>query len=658
MIKKREKGKVILGVTPEEEEYLKKSTVEVRKPSDLAKSILNVMNGPEFKAERLAFETDPSMVQSYGGLYKPKLRLIPDVVLKRIAIQDSLVANIVRARQNHVSAFGRPRYERHELGYLLKPNAGVTDKMDDEQQQKLAAKIKRAVALIQSCGHLEGRTSYSQKRFSDWLSLTARDVCVVGRLATEIVHRSDLLGNRKEFHYFTHTDAGTIYQAAVDDEKGKAAVRKAAYDLLCQVTGDKKLVKEKKLEDKDYTWAQVIDGTPKQFFTDDEMKCANFYPTGNIELDGYPVTPIDTVISAVTTHLNITTHNKVYFQSGRATRGMLVIKSDDMNPNVLHNIKQSFNASINSCTAAFRMPVFAIPTEGNIQWMPIDNSGSRDMEFQYLTDMNAREILTAFMMSPDELPGWSYLSRGTNSQALSESKNEYTLSAARDVGLRPLLNMFEQFINAEILPLIDEELSKQVRFIFAGLDADSPEKEIVNLQQNSQVWMTMNDILEKLERKPIDKRWCSEIPLNPVYKSYLDQYHTVGVIKEHWCGEEGASKDPRWDYPRDPLYFQNWQLRLQEQQLQLQQQQMQMQAQQLQQPQEGQEAGPKDLSSGIDQAYDLMNKSEENFSPEKRKVLHRQQRALKWLTENFQSDLKDATREILEIAKKQVPRSK
>ena len=46
--------------------------------------------------------------------------------------------------------------------------------------------------------------------------------------------------------------------------------------------------------------------------------------------------------------------------------------------------------------------------------------------------MLCREILTAFMMSPEELPGWAYLSRGTNNQSLSESNNEYLLEAHRD----------------------------------------------------------------------------------------------------------------------------------------------------------------------------------------------------------------------------------
>jgi hypothetical protein len=214
MIKKKEKSGVIWGVTPEEEKFLK-SSVEVRTSNSLTKSILNVLNGPDQTIERLAFEVDPSSVHSYAGIYKPKTRLLPDIVLKRIAIQDSLVSNIVRARQNQVSAFGRPRYERHDIGYIIKPNAGVTDGMNDEEKHELAAAIKRAVSLIGTCGHPENREGFSQKSFVDYLSLSSRDASVAGRIATEIVNETDLTTGEKTFHHFTHTDAGTIFQATV-----------------------------------------------------------------------------------------------------------------------------------------------------------------------------------------------------------------------------------------------------------------------------------------------------------------------------------------------------------------------------------------------------------------------------------------------------------
>jgi hypothetical protein len=666
--KKEEKINFVYGVTPEEDAYYK-SVVKVKGgDNSLSKSILNVLDGPDQTIERLAFETDPTAYNTYAGIYKQKMRLLPDSVLKRIAIQDSLVSNIVRARQNHVSAFGRPRPDRFSAGYIIRPNAGVTDGMSEDEKIDLAKRIQRAIKLFGTCGHTEGVKEHHQKTFSEYLSLVTRDTQVVGRLATEIVHKSEM--GEQKFHYFCHTDAGTIYPAATDNEQAKQAIRDEAFSLIQSVTGRKDLQRENWTKGTEYVWVQVIDGRPFEVFTNKEMKCSNFYPVGNVELDGFPVTPIDTVISAVTTHLNITTHNKVYFESGRATRGMLVIKSDDVNPTLIHNIKQSFNANINGAAKSWRMPVLGFNSDAEVTWQPIDVAGGRDMEFQYLTDLNAREIMTAYMMSPDELPGWSYLSRGTNSQALSEGNQEFKIEAGRDVGIRPLLSNMEEFVNAELFPLIDPELCKICRLVFAGLDADSPEKEIVNIQQNSQVWMTYNDILEKVERKLIPKEYGGEIPLNPSFGKMLDAYLTVGEILEFWFGRVGASKDPMLQYRRDPMYFQNMQLMQAQQQMQMQQEQMQQQAQAQQMPpQDGQSAdpnqdqgqaqaqsGPADLARSINQAYELMTKSEANMSPNQRKLLHQQQKTVKWLQKGFEDDVKDTIKEILEVAKQAGPK--
>jgi phage portal protein BeeE len=129
----------------------------------------------------------------------------------------------------------------------------------------------------------------------------------------------------------------------------------------------------------------------------------NFYPVTDVELNGYPVTPLDTVMNAVTTHLNIEEHNKLYFQSGRAARGMLLIQSDDVDEGVVQNIKQQFQASINSVQNAWRMPVFGLGKEDAITWQPID-SGSRDMEFQYLSTPTRARFSVPSRCRPKSFP--------------------------------------------------------------------------------------------------------------------------------------------------------------------------------------------------------------------------------------------------------------
>lgn len=691
------KGKGGFSVDPS---LLQPPEPESKEAPTLVKSILNILNGPKDSVERLAFETDPSIRNEYASLYKQKVKLIPDHILKRICIQDDLVASIVQARQNQVSSFGRPREDRFSTGFVIEPKEGIQDRADftEEKKEEMQKRIDRAIELLSTCGSTEGWGDHEQLGFPQWLSMSCRNAIVVGRLATEIIY-TDTIDGEKKFHSFRPIDAGTIYRAAPHQEAANS-VRKQAL-LLLESIKNKDLVPEKYVKD-EYAWVQVIDGKPVQAFTAKECVVRNFYPVPDVELDGYPVTPIDTMISAVTTHINITTHNKIYFQSGRATRGMLVIQSDDVDEKVIAHIRQQFNASINSVNNAWRMPVFGVGAEDQISWQPID-SGTRDMEFQYLSDMNARIILSAFQMSPEELPGWSYLSRGTNNQALSESNNEYRLEAHRDLGIRPLLKQFEDFINQVLFPLLDANLAKLCVIKLVGLDAETAEKEAQRIEVDSKIHMDFDEVLETVEKKPVGARWGGKIPLNPDYKAILDSLFTVGEILEHFCGIEGASKDPSLAYRRDPFWFQQVQVQQAAQQMQMQAQQAQAQAAAGVQPgqpgqpggggddggggndggggggapsnspaqtenqktaeasqasAQGQEAsgGGQDLSRAIDQVIGALSKSEKQLPAGRRRLLAQRVKTVDHFMEELEKDWKAVSKKIMGVADGHAPR--
>jgi hypothetical protein len=115
-------------------------------PQTLVKSILNVLDaGGKNTVERLAFETDPSLKNQYSSLYYAKQRLIPDTILKRISIQDDLVASITNARSNHLSAFGRPRPDRFSLGFVIdaKPACSTAATTSRRRTSRTASRSSR-----------------------------------------------------------------------------------------------------------------------------------------------------------------------------------------------------------------------------------------------------------------------------------------------------------------------------------------------------------------------------------------------------------------------------------------------------------------------------------------------------------------------------------
>jgi hypothetical protein len=625
------------------------NTTSEKSDSTIQKSLLNLLNGAG-EVERLAFETTPNSKNTWGGIYESKVRLVPDAYLKRIAIQDSLVATIVTVRAFQISAFGRPVPDRFSVGFKIAVDPKIVNRLNSEQRGKLEEQVRNAEKILLNCGHSAKWAEKDKLTFAQWLSMSTRNAVTVGRIATEIIWVTTLGGDRK-FHGFRPIDAGTIYRA-VPHTEGAQSVRENALHLLENLKNEK--LQKERFEKNEYAWVQVIDGQPVQAFTEEECVTHNFYSVNDVELDGYPVTPIDTAISDITTHINITTHNRLYFQNGRASKGMVVIKSDDADERLIAAIKQHFVAGVNAVQNSFRMPVFAVGQEDEISWQPIDNS-SRDMEFQYLSDTNSRVIMSAFAISPDEVPGYQHLSRGTSTQALSESNSEYKLEAARDVGIRPLLSQFEDFVNQRLFPLIDAELSQIATIRFLGLDAETPEKESIRLQQDASLHYVYDEILQKVEKAPIGMAFGGQFPLNPAFQQILDKYFTVGQIMEQFFGVKDASKDPKLAYRRDPFFFQFEQMLMEKDQMAMQQQQA---AQQQQQPGDQSEQGqddqqPKqegDLATGIDQVLGMLGKSEENLPPSRRRLLARQRLTVEEVLKEMDRDMKAAQELILDVA--------
>jgi hypothetical protein len=563
------------------------------------------------QAERMSFEVDPQQnISGAMGFYKLKQSLTPDHIIKRITGPggDELVNQILQARSNHIGSFGRPRPDRFSVGLEFQ-DMDKNKTRTEEEQVSLQERIDAAKQVLWRCGRGTLDDELNQVNLSQFFKLATRDGLSYGRLACERIWWTNPKTGKKELYAWRAADAGTMYKMMPSKEQDQSLRLNAIRQL--QQLKNKKIDIERYKKD-EYRYVQVIEGKPVQAFTEDEMVVYNLYPTTNVEYNGYPLTPIDQALNAITTHINITVHNKLYFQHGRAAKGMLIFKSDSVDEAAAQRIRLQFHQSINSVQNSWRMPVFGIQTDDDLSWQSIDVSG-RDAEFQYLMDNNARVILSAFQMSPEELPGYAHLARGTNTQALSESDNEWKLTAARDVGLRPLLQDVQDFMNTHILPFIDAELAKTHRIVLAGLEKDSPERENTRLQQDMNVHMTYNEVMKQVEKNPIPKELGGEFPLNPQLQMVLDKYMTVGVILENFFGIQGAAQDPRYQYIRDPFYFQNQQMVLQKAQAAMQQQMM-VQQQMMQQAAAQQGLGPEQDQEQGDQEQDSSNPPPEQVS--------------------------------------------
>jgi hypothetical protein len=514
------------------------------------------------KAPSLAFTESPTQNNNYLGLYKAKTRLLPDDIIKQIRITDHLVATILRSRANMMALYGKLRADRFDIGVEVEIKPEFYKILTPEQYDVITQRIKKFEQILLNCGHTEGLEQHEKTTLADYFYINTYNGNSFGRFATEIIYdrsaEPDSEGNYP-FHRFRAIDVGSIYKAVRRADNAGDALRMGAIKALEAITGEKMNIDMAKLREDKYAWIQIVDGQPRQAFSHDEMLVYNLFPSSDLEHHDYPVTPLDTIVSSVTTHISIDAYKKLYFQNGRASKGILVIRSDEVDQSVINNMKLEFNASINSVSNSFRTPIFGIGTTDEVVWTPLHNEGLSD-GFEFMYDNISRIIMSAFNMSPDELPGYGHLSRGTGSQSLSESSNEWKLTAARDTGLRPLILKWQTFLNQRLFPLIDPLLSKVCTIKLAGLDAQSVEQENTRLQQNSALFMNFDELLSEVEKDGVGTSFGGKMPFNERFQLIADKFLNVGEVKAKFFNDPSALVDPMLKYKRDPFAIQQMQL--------------------------------------------------------------------------------------------------
>ena len=621
-------------------------------PGDMVAGLLDLIKSRQDKIVKLSFDVDPVKSNSdMSSLYYHRTNLVPPYLLKRIRDSEELIGGAilpVRARQ--VASFGRPRPSRFDVGFAIYLKPEMAAILSEEEQDRLKKEeLPKIRNMLSSCGREDGLTDREKLTLSQALMEMTEDILTFGCFVVEI--RNDESG---KFHSWRPIDAGTIYFIVNFNSKNKEIerLRENAAKLLSQIEGHN--IDIPRFQNNEYTYVQVVEDTPRQAFTDSELLYWQGSPSTDINRSGYPVSPIERIISAITTHINLTTHNKMYFLNGRAARNILIFQSENLEENDIIQIKNQMVAHINSANAAWRMPVFGIGPNDRVTLQPLETGSSRDMEFQYLADLNKRMIFAAYQMSPDEIASLAYLSKGTNAQSLSESSNEYKLEASRDSGLRPLLLSIEDFLNLRLLPRINPAWAKYFQISIEGLDSDSPQLESTKLVQDQALYLSMNDIMSRVEKKPVPIG--GDFPLNPGYLQLLEKYFTKGEILKAFGGKkyEDADQDPDLQYyMADPVWLNLYQT---QQQMALQEQQMQAQQSQLsgesgQNEESGLSEG-QDLNDAMGQLKTLLHKTEKISSPQKRSLLQKLNHAKRLALSAYKKDSKESLDKILNMLKK------
>ena len=505
------------------------------------------------KVPRLAFNENPLQKDTYAGIFKFKSNLLPAAIIKKIRVNNLLIAAIVRTRGNQLSMFGHVRNNRFDIGIEVKIKKQFQDSIEPEDLIKIKERMEAFTKKLLDCGSTDGVPERERMSLSEFFDIQTRNGVSFGWFGTELIWSDE---KNSKLHRFRPVDSGTIHHSLKRGEYAEGT-RASAIKWLEEQQGVK--IDKSILNKDEYSYIQVIDGMPRQAFTSKELIMYNLYQSTDIEHNGYPVTPLDTIINAVTTHSSIEIYNKLYFQNGKSAKGMLVINSDNIDEATIQDMKQQFQASINNVNNSFKIPIFGVGNEDKVQWVST-MPNKKDGEFEYLFDQTTRNILSAFNMSPEELPGFAHLGKGANQSSLSEGNNEFKLTAQRDTGIRPLILKFQDFLNEKLFPLLDPELAQLCDIQMSGLDADSRQQEANLLQVEMPIHMNYDDIMDIVDKEPVGHFMMGSTPFNERYRATLDSYTNVGDVVSFFGNSAASKVDPLLKYKRDAFFFQNLQM--------------------------------------------------------------------------------------------------
>ena len=192
----------------------------------------------------------------------------------------------------------------------------------------------------------------------------------------------------------------------------------------------------------------------------------------------------------------------------------------------------------------------------------------------------------------------------------------------------------------------------------SGLDTDTEERELENMERWSMLVGSIDEMRTKTERPPLGKEWAGEFPLNQIFSSLLDKYFTVGQIKEHFFGHKGAAQDPRWDYANNPFYFQQVMLlqqqQMAEQQQQIAQEQLKQQKQEEGKSSKGSKEGEKkdEVGQGVDDMLGLMQKNETEIKAARKQLKARHSAIVDNIMEEWHKESKQFLAEAADAIQK------
>jgi Phage portal protein len=498
-----------------------------------------------------AIITDPywDQVQQHY-VYRSKTSRISNKILKDTSVRDWVVSTIIQARADTMLRFARPQRKNLDMGFKIQKK-NFHGHLTAEEREEIA----NLEDYIYHCGRKDSTPPGEEMLFGEFLKLCTRDAMTFGHIAVEKV-----LTRRKSLHRFRPLPSESVY--LINPRTNRQVIEKEIEQAKLnykqrKLNGGNNPEEAQQFNEPDIEYFKYVqmsyDNRVLAAFGDEDMVFKLFNPQNFADAMGYCYSPLELAIVNITNHLNVENYNANFFTHGYAARGILHLKGTVTQAQMTAFRRQFYN-TITGTQNAWRTPIIAGLDE--VQWVGLSGS-AKEMEYLNYNNHLMRALCSQFQIDPVEL-GLDYLISGTGRQTAQQANNEYKINYSRERGLIPILMMFEDMINSNILPALDKDLAAKYEFKFTGYDEDSPQVQVAQLQAEMTVHSSMNDLLRAAGKETM-RHPIADLPLNQTFWMLVEKNMTKGEIRETFFGDKSAKGMRELAYFPQDTVFMAWQ---------------------------------------------------------------------------------------------------
>lgn len=471
---------------------------------------------------------DPLQFNTNVG-YKDKAFSLSYQTLKRMA-RTPIINSIIKTRKNQIADFAEPQENKYSTGFVIrkKPIMGEEQKMSKEDR-KIADAIERFL--------LKGGASSGWNRddFDTFIRKIVDDSLTYDQMTFECVR-----DKRGKLDQFLAVDASTFriaesyYQEENDPRYGMNGYRGVDWSKNNDIRG---------VEIDGYlpAYVQIYQGNKVEEFYPWELCFGVRNPSTSITANGYGVSELEDLINVVTSMLWGDEYNRRFFSQGSAPKGLLRIKGMH-NESALQQFKQQWQSMISGVMQSWKTPV----VEADVDWIDLQKN-NRDMEYTAWMEYLIKIACAIYSIDPTEI-GWD-ISRSSGG-GLFEGSQAERLAHSKDKGLYPLLKFLQRKINKYIV----EQIHPDFEFCFMGLNGMTIEQELKMAIDKSNSFMTVNEIREQYDLKPIEG---GDQPNNSTFLQAKSQA-SAEAQKQAMDAENESLGEVRDDSEEDEDPFAQW----------------------------------------------------------------------------------------------------